>query len=108
MLFERNQYDYPPFVRLISVALKHKDNEVVQQAANHVAKAFNTRFDRVLGPTVPLIARLRNLYLRQILIKLDRNARHLPAHKDFIRQTLVQLNDFAPFKSVEVQVDVDP
>ena len=107
-LVDRNKFDYPPYYRLIECTVKHKDAEEVERASKLLAAELREVFGkRVLGPTQPTIARIRNYYLRQILIKLERK---LSVNQ--VKQRLQKALDFyqkeSVNKSVILQVDVDP
>ena len=107
-LIERKQYHYPPFYRLIQITLKHKVERVVHGASHEFAEWLRASFnDRVLGPETPHIARINNQYIRQILVKLERD---LSPTK--LKKALLKLqNDFKAqpnYKSVRIILDVDP
>ena len=73
-LNERHQFTYPPFIRLVKIVLKHKDLIKVEAAANWMGKSLENAFqENVLGPTSPSIGRIRNRYIKTILIKLPKN-----------------------------------
>ena len=76
---EREKFLYPPFSRMIFIAVKHKDANVLEKAALFLAQTLKAKFgQRVLGPEQPLISRVRNLYIKQIIIKADK---HTAIHK---------------------------
>lgn len=108
-LYERQQYHYPPFTRLIVITLKHKDSNIVQQAAVQLVRHLQHHIKTgVLGPTVPLIARIRNLFLRQVILKIARNTASLHQSKQILRQSMQQIATQKDFKSVQLVIDVDP
>ena len=62
-LFERKKFGYPPHSRLIEITLKHKENEFVQEAAQVFTEMLRKNLgNRVLGPHIPLVSKIRNLY----------------------------------------------
>jgi len=76
---ERHQFSYPPLVRLVKIVLKHKDFIKVDTAANWMGKSLVNSFgELVLGPTSPSIGRIRNKYIKTILLKIPA---HLPLKK---------------------------
>lgn len=108
-MYERMRYHYPPFSRVIMLTVKHTDSDTVNSASFDLAKALKTVFKQhLLGPTVPLVSRVRNYYLRQILIKLDKNTAQLTQLKRFMRETIVQFQTQTAYKSIAIQVDIDP
>ncbi len=107
-LSERQMYGYPPFVRLIGVSFKHKEEEVVHQAALYYAKIVREVLDkRVLGPQTPPIPRIQNLFLRKILFKFELSD-SLPKAKQILREATTHLHSLPNFRAVQVIVDVDP
>lgn len=107
-IYQRTNFHYPPFYRLISITLRHKSLEVLNPAAKEFADACKKRFgNRVLGPEFPLIARIRNYYHKNILIKLEKEA-STKAAKDLLREVLTEFPTIKNYRSVIVGVDVDP
>lgn len=107
-LMDRRNFHYPPFYRLIAFTLWHKDQDVLNNAARAFAGELRVQFGkRVLGPEFPAVARIRNLYRKNILLKLEKEAS--PAKAKQVIQALLDKFKAAPEnKSVKVQVDVDP
>lgn len=107
-ILERRNFAYPPFVRLIDVTLKYKEEEKVIDAAKFLAEKLKGELDkRILGPEKPSVGRVNNLFLRKILIKLERNTAYR-SRKEFIKEKVLELKQHPDFKSVWVEVDVDP
>lgn len=105
----RRQFQYPPFFRLIKLVIKHKDYSVATGAAFELKQHLETRLgDRLLGPESPYVSRIRNLYLKEILIKIDRNSAHLHDIKQFIRKSIVQTLENTAFRRAMIYADVDP
>ncbi|MCF8331475.1 MAG: primosomal protein N', partial [Bacteroidales bacterium] len=105
---ERKLFRYPPHYRLIRLTLKHKNKDVVYKASKLLGGALRAKLGkRVLGPEYPPVARIRKLYLRDIMIKIsDKDEKK--AVKEIIKKEIISLNKEADFKSVRVNVDVDP
>ncbi len=107
-LVEREKYNYPPFTRLIFINVKHKDANVLNIAAQHLAGALRAQLgNRILGPEQPMVARIRNYYLKQISIKIEKTI-GIQKVKTLIKDTIKEFNTQKEFKSVIVQIDVDP
>ena len=107
-ILERRNFNYPPFYRLISLSLKHKDARTLNDGARELAVLLREIFGRkLLGPEYPLVSRIKNLYIKNILIKLERNE-NLVSNKSLIQKTIDQFRAEAIYKSIRVQVDVDP
>jgi len=104
---ERHQFSYPPLVRLVRIVLKHKDFVRVDTAANWMGKSLVNSFgDQVLGPTSPSIGRIRNKYIKSILIKLPSGVA-LKQSKDQIQRIKDSFLSIPDFRAVQVIVDVD-
>ncbi|MES2418619.1 MAG: primosomal protein N' [Bacteroidota bacterium] len=105
---ERKQFNYPPFTRLIFVNVKHKDPDVLNAAAQALATVLKSKLgNRILGPEQPLVARIRTYYLKQIIIKTEKSAA-IQKVKMILKDTIKEFNTQKDFKSVMVQIDVDP
>lgn len=105
---ERKQFNYPPFTRLIFINVKHKDAHVLQVASNQLASALRQQLgNRILGPEQPLVARIRNYYIKQIIIKIEKAA-PVQKVKTILKDTIRDFNAQKDFKSVITQIDVDP
>lgn len=105
---ERVNFLYPPMVRLIKITLKDKEERIVNMAATHFSAGLKGILkDKVVGPNTPLIGRVQNWYIREILLKLPKDATYLSDAKKGIREQIVLLNQYADFKKTKVIVDVD-
>lgn len=107
-LVERNQYRYPPYYRLVRISIKHRNENTAGVAAKQLADNLRVFFKgRVLGPEPPQIFRVQNLFIEDILLKLERNLA-LPKAKDVIVQEINRIKEYKPYGSLFVSVDVDP
>ncbi len=107
-LKERFRFKYPPYYRLIILKLKHKKPEVLNKAASVLAKDLRIRFgDLVYGPEYPMVSRIKNLFIKQIMVKIPRNKQQ-QEKKDLLKKALSDFHKYSDFKSVRVQIDVDP
>ena len=105
---ERQLFKYPPFFRLIEITLRHKDVQVVKQAAAAMGNQLRAVFGiRVLGPIDPTVSRIQNLFIKQIILKIENEASPAKA-KEILRQISNQILSDSNFKSVRISVDVDP
>ena len=107
-LEERNQFKYPPYYRLITINVKHKNQSLAQKAAVNLTNGLKSVFgDRVLGPQPPLIGRIQNLHIQQITLKLEKKASPSRS-KEYIQATIHALIAQPQYRSVVIQIDVDP
>ena len=107
-LEKRKHFFYPPFSRIINLSFKHKIKGVVESAAHQFANALKNKYGNYLiGPAEPVVGRIRNQYLMELLLKLpkDRNLL-IQCKKDLLEQVAVLHNE-KRFRSVVVVPDVD-
>ena len=106
-LNERHQFNYPPFIRLIKIVLKHKDFIKVDTASIWMGKSLENAFqENLLGPTSPSVGRIRNKYIKTLLVKLPKD-RSIKQSKDQIQKIKEAFLSIADFRPVQVVVDVD-
>jgi len=107
LIGERRVFSYPPIMRLIRISLKHKELEKVNQSATFLGNILKNHFGkRVLGPEFPLIIRIKNLYQKDILIKLPH--KDLTKNKQLILSEIQRLQSNPLYRSAKISVDVDP
>lgn len=107
-LKERFQFGYPPFTRLVRISLQHKEPQLLDTAAAAFARELRKQIPgNILGPEYPLISRIKNLYIKDILIKLPRTA-ELTVAKSKIRGLLDDFVTKPVSNRVRIAVDVDP
>jgi len=107
-LQERMEFSYPPFCRLINLGIKHKNPETANNAAQYLADNLKRIFGkRILGPQSPVIGRMHNLYIKNILIKVERQSSFNKA-KVLLKAEIEKLNTHDNFKMVQITIDIDP
>jgi primosomal protein N' (replication factor Y) (superfamily II helicase) len=107
-LEERRQYKYPPFYRLVKITLKGRDYSRVNEGADWLATSLkNSFYEKVLGPEFPPVARIRNEYYKNILIKIPQK-QSLGKTKGLIEKILKSFKAVGAFRSVKVVINVDP
>jgi primosomal protein N' (replication factor Y) len=108
-LADRKDFQYPPFTRLIKITLKHRDQKTVLDAAQKLGLDLAELPKTILfGPAEPPIARVRNLFIQEILLKINRDSEHVKLIKSVLKEKISMLNITKNFSTVNVQVDVDP
>ncbi|HTL82305.1 MAG TPA: primosomal protein N' [Bacteroidia bacterium] len=107
-IVERREFHYPPFHRLIRLTLKSKDHILLDEAALHFANTLRSHFaDRILGPEFPPVSKVRDEFLKNILVKIESEANIFSA-KLMIAREIAALRVHPDFKKVTVVTDVDP
>lgn len=107
-IIERRNYFYPPFYKIIQLTLKHKDLNVLNQASHELGISLKEVFkERVLGPEFPVVQRINNLYLKQLTLKIEREA-SLQKVKERLQDLLDLFYGVPSNKSIRMIIDVDP
>ncbi len=108
-LADRRQFGYPPFTKVINIYLKHRDDVTVGELAVRYSGLLRQVFGaRVLGPMAPFVARVQNLYIRQITLKIETIASMVKVKK-ILRDLYEQMiATDARMKAVRLYYDVDP
>jgi primosomal protein N' len=104
----RQQFFYPPYSRIIQITFRHRDKEVVQSAASLFANNLKGDFGKYLiGPAEPVIARVRNQFLMELMLKLPKDGHTISFAKHVIQQQTAILHNHPKFRSVVIIPDVD-
>lgn len=107
-LQERRSFGYPPHARLIELTLRHKEEELVNEACHRFIILLKNRLgSRVHGPLIPYVSRVRNLFLRRVLIKIPKEE-SVSASKQLLSEAIREFHTDKTWLPVSVQIDVDP
>lgn len=107
-LADRKGYAYPPFARLIKITTQHRDREHLHYRSQRYAEMLRAQFGaRLLGPEFPLVARLRNRYHMEMLIKLEPKI-SLPRAKKRLLAITEKFERAYPQQRIRINLDVDP
>ena len=106
-LQERWQYHYPPYYRIVKITLKHRDMLKVEAGANWLGKSFSNIFkENLLGPTTPSVSRVRNQYIRTMVIKIPPK-QSLKSTKENILRIKNMFQAVKDFRPIRFIIDVD-
>ena len=106
-LYERQIYNYPPFFRLVKLTLKHRDFEKLKEGTLWLYQVLKQNFEiPILGPEEPAINRIRNEYIRTIMIKIPSNQPLQPTKKT-IQKILNSFDLVSQYRPIKVTVNVD-
>jgi primosomal protein N' (replication factor Y) len=106
---ERKSFKYPPYYRIIGMDIKHKNPEILYNQAEYMGNELRKHFgDRVIGPEAPMINRIRNYYIKSIMLKFERDTISIVKAKAIIRDVITQFQTTKLSKGSIVQPDVDP
>jgi primosomal protein N' (replication factor Y) len=105
----RKAYHYPPFYRLINVVFKHTEKHIAEEAANIMVQGLKTNFQSyITGPAQPVVDRIRNQYLWEIMLKLPKDTAFINQCKKEIQQQIAIIQSNKRYRSVTILPDVDP
>jgi len=106
-LYERQIFKYPPFFKLIKITLKHKDFEKVKESSMWLYQVLNQQLNMpVLGPEEPAISKIRNEYIRTIMIKIPDTVSPQGTKKT-IQKILNSFDVISQYRAVKLVVNVD-
>ncbi|MBT8194782.1 MAG: primosomal protein N' [Bacteroidia bacterium] len=107
-LNERSKFRYPPFYRLIELRLKHRDEGRLDALARPLINRLKSKLgNRVFGPVTPIVPRIKNLFIRTVLIKVEKEASYKKVQA-LIHEALNEYREQKDNRSLLVQMDVDP
>lgn len=105
---ERRVFKYPPYYRMIEITLRHRESEILNDAAARLAASLRTTFgNRVLGPEYPSVARIRNQYIKKIILRFERSEAIAQA-KNIIIDMADELIHNKQYSPLQIHFDVDP
>jgi primosomal protein N' (replication factor Y) len=106
-IYERQNFKYPPFFRLVKLTLKHRDFDKLKEGSMWLYNVLSQNLDMpVLGPEEPAINRIRNEYIRTIMVKIPIQ-KNLGATKQIVAKVLMSFEAVPQYRSIKVKVDVD-
>ncbi len=106
-VYERHNFKYPPYYRLVKLTLKHRDFDKLKEGSLWLYNVLVQQLQiPVLGPEEPAISRIRNEYIRTILIKIP-NQNHLGQTKKTIQRVLNSFEAVAQYRAIKVTLNVD-
>lgn len=106
-IYERQNFKYPPFFRLVKLTMKHRDFDKLKEGSMWLYNVLSQNLDMpVLGPEEPAINRIRNEYIRTIMVKIPVQ-KHLGNTKKNIAKVLVSFETVPQYRAIKVKVDVD-
>ncbi|MGD0581982.1 MAG: primosomal protein N' [Bacteroidales bacterium] len=107
-LEERKLFIYPPFCRLVRIVLKHRDksklNEFCSVLGDDLKKIFGAR---VLGPEFPPVSRIQSWYIKNILIKVEKD-KPMARARELITVAVNKVEKISGAASLRINIDVDP
>jgi primosomal protein N' (replication factor Y) len=94
---------------MIRIDIKHKDFHNLNFIADRLAAELRKVFaERVIGPEFPLVGRIRNYYIKTIILKNERTGTSMHKIKEALLNILQKVGTDKDNKGVYIQIDVDP
>ncbi len=107
-LEERKLFNYPPYCRLVRIMVKHRDKTKLNELAAHLGNELRNTFGtRILGPEFPVISRIQNWYIKNILIKIEKE-KPLARAKELINKAVERTQKIKGAGPSRINIDVDP
>ena len=108
LMEERQLFHYPPFYHLVYIFIKHRDDRIVESASLEFAGRLRTYLgSRILGPDKPAVARVKEMNIRKIVVKLENNI-DLAKVRLCLRQQQAELLKDKRYATLQIYYDVDP
>ena len=106
-LYERRNFQYPPFYKLIKITIKHRDFDKLKEGSLWLYEVLKQNLNMpVLGPEEPAISRIRNEYIRTILIKIPTHL-SVGGTKKQLQKMLNSFEAVPQYRSIKIIVNVD-
>ena len=106
-LYERRNFQYPPFYKLIKITIKHRDFDKLKEGSMWLYEVLKQNLNMpVLGPEEPAISRIRNEYIRTILIKIPTHL-SVGGTKKQLQKMLNSFEAVPQYRSIKIIVNVD-
>jgi primosomal protein N' (replication factor Y) len=107
-LNERNKFKYPPYYRLTEIRAKHRDEKKLEETSLAFAKELKAVFGkRFLGPVTPVVSKVKNYFLRTMMLKIERDLSVIK-RKKMLGTAMDHFKAEPENRSLIIQVDVDP
>jgi primosomal protein N' (replication factor Y) len=106
-LYDRQIYKYPPYFKIVKITLKHRDFDKLKEGATWLYQVINQNLILpVLGPEEPAINRIRNEYIRTIIIKIPISS-SIGSTKKVVQKMLNSFDSVSQYRAIKVGVNVD-
>ncbi len=107
LLAERKQFGYPPFVRIVKIAMRSANQKQLVDSSLKLGEQLRNRFGRrVLGPVTPLIDRVRGEWRVELMLKVEVEASFAKA-RAILREEIAHLREVKEYRNITIICDVD-
>lgn len=105
---QRKVFQYPPFYRIISIVLRHREPSRLDAAArtlrDRLHLVFGSRCSEVI---VPFVSRAQNMYIRELVLKIEASAPYSKA-KQMLVAEIKYVQSLQSCKGTMIIANVDP
>lgn len=106
-LYDREIYKYPPYFRIIKLTMLNRDYEKLRLGSMWLYQVISSSLSiPVLGPEEPSMNRIRNEFIRTIIVKIPQQ-NSLIGTKKILIKILSSFEAIAEYKSIRVSINVD-
>jgi primosomal protein N' (replication factor Y) (superfamily II helicase) len=105
---ERMTFKYPPFCRMIKISVRHKNKSSLNFYSEILGSDLKSIFGtRMLGPENPVISQVQSWYIKNILLKIEKE-RPTVKTKQLIIEAIERVEKVKGASLLRIAVDVDP
>ena len=106
-LLDRQNFSYPPYVRMIKITLKFKQEAKLEEWSQKFVKLLKEKLNiTIIGPSKPLIGKIQNLYYRDIILKLKKD-KFFVQEKNKLHQIMRTIPYEPMYRNLQFMVQVD-
>lgn len=104
---ERKLFQYPPWFRLVKIAVRHRDQARAAEASGWLADHLRSKATyAVLGPESPLVSRVQQWYIREVWLKIARDGNAGDMQR-LVTEAVEMTKKRAGNSGIVIQIDVD-
>jgi primosomal protein N' (replication factor Y) len=108
LLTERKEFNYPPYYRLIRISFRHRRSGSLIHGSDQVVNQLRKLGGlEVLGPQSPMVGRIKNFLLRDVLLKIPKTT-NLSETKNKIKAIVDDALSGRRYPGLQIVIDVDP
>lgn len=105
---DRKDFSYPPHTKMIEIIFKHKDKTIVVEAAENFKQQIPKNYQPFfIGPSEPVIAKIKDKYLMSLIGKLPKDTARLAYIKQVLLSIEPLLHTNRKWRSVQINFLVD-
>ena len=108
LLKERKTFFYPPYCKLILISMKNKNLKKLIKASENMASLLKIYFKKnILGPQSPPVEKIRDLYIRDLLIKTDIDKESIHKTRSYLKEVLTRFQKVKAYENFPISINID-